>query len=565
MSKPPPSKVMPEKDAARVQSPVKAKPEPAKQYPKVQHPGASLSTKTNPYQTSPLYDLLKVFERARDQWVARYTIIMSVVLLKAAVGLGLFSGKGEKPINGDFEAQRHWMELTTNLPMAEWYFYDLQYWGLDYPPLTAYHLWMLGHIGSLFNTSWFSLWVSRGLESPQLKTYMRMTCIASELIVYVPAVMQLASLLGGKKQGLTRIHQLIVITLILCQPALVLIDNGHFQYNSVMLGLFLLSVIELMKDNLILASIWFMSSVMFKQMALYYSPFIFFFVLSRIIRRTGENGASYSFDILKLLGVGITVALTTAKIFLPFILTARSGTEALETIKQILIRMFPFNRGLFEDKVANFWCTTNIVVKYASRFSNDQLKQFSLGMTLLAIAPPCLMCFYKNHKRQQASELSIIYGFSATAWAFFLFLFQVHEKTVLVPLIPSSLLLLTSDASVIGIIQWINNISTFSMFPLLKRDGLALQYVVTLLMINWFIGGFNWRPSKNLLWPSQASWVFKAIIVLSYVGAAAIHIVDLCLLPPQKYPDLWVLANTTLSFGCFSFFYMWLLYKIYHL
>lgn len=45
---------------------------------------------------------------------------------------------------GDYEAQRHWMELTTHLPFREWYTYDLQYWGLDYPPLTAYVSWLCG-------------------------------------------------------------------------------------------------------------------------------------------------------------------------------------------------------------------------------------------------------------------------------------------------------------------------------------------------------------------------------------------------------------------------------------
>lgn len=48
------------------------------------------------------------------------------------------------PMHGDFEAQRHWMELTIHLPMSKWYTYDLQYWGLDYPPLTAYHSWLFG-------------------------------------------------------------------------------------------------------------------------------------------------------------------------------------------------------------------------------------------------------------------------------------------------------------------------------------------------------------------------------------------------------------------------------------
>ncbi|KAB1268334.1 Dolichyl pyrophosphate Man9GlcNAc2 alpha-1; 3-glucosyltransferase, partial [Camelus dromedarius] len=50
---------------------------------------------------------------------------------------------GKPPMFGDYEAQRHWQEITFNLPIKQWYFNssdnNLQYWGLDYPPLTAYH------------------------------------------------------------------------------------------------------------------------------------------------------------------------------------------------------------------------------------------------------------------------------------------------------------------------------------------------------------------------------------------------------------------------------------------
>lgn len=55
-----------------------------------------------------------------------------------------FAGFQTPPMHGDYEAQRHWMEITTHLPISQWYFYDLEYWGLDYPPLTAYHSWALG-------------------------------------------------------------------------------------------------------------------------------------------------------------------------------------------------------------------------------------------------------------------------------------------------------------------------------------------------------------------------------------------------------------------------------------
>lgn len=69
-----------------------------------------------------------------------------LVVVKYCIGLYPHSGQGTPPIFGDYEAQRHWMELTAHLPVTEWYRYDLQYWGLDYPPLTALHSLVLGKL-----------------------------------------------------------------------------------------------------------------------------------------------------------------------------------------------------------------------------------------------------------------------------------------------------------------------------------------------------------------------------------------------------------------------------------
>jgi len=53
---------------------------------------------------------------------------------------------------GDYEAQRHWQEVTVNLNVKDWYIQsednDLQYWGLDYPPLTAFHSYLVGKVRS---------------------------------------------------------------------------------------------------------------------------------------------------------------------------------------------------------------------------------------------------------------------------------------------------------------------------------------------------------------------------------------------------------------------------------
>jgi alpha-1,3-glucosyltransferase len=67
-----------------------------------------------------------------------------VGIFRWSVGLWGHSGYQKPPMHGDFEAQRHWMEITSHLPVSRWYFYDLPYWGLDYPPLTAYHSWICG-------------------------------------------------------------------------------------------------------------------------------------------------------------------------------------------------------------------------------------------------------------------------------------------------------------------------------------------------------------------------------------------------------------------------------------
>ena len=76
------------------------------------------------------------------------------ILLRWTTGQHSYSGHSSPPLYGDYEAQRHWMEVTVNMEPIEWYKNstnnDLQYWGLDYPPLTAYHSYFNGKMYYLF-------------------------------------------------------------------------------------------------------------------------------------------------------------------------------------------------------------------------------------------------------------------------------------------------------------------------------------------------------------------------------------------------------------------------------
>lgn len=91
------------------------------------------------------------------------------LLVRLGVSLHSYSGAKNPPKYGDFEAQRHWMEITLNLPVRDWYtnttHNDLSYWGLDYPPLTAYQSLFHGLFLRLFHKPSVELFASRGHES----------------------------------------------------------------------------------------------------------------------------------------------------------------------------------------------------------------------------------------------------------------------------------------------------------------------------------------------------------------------------------------------------------------
>lgn len=197
---------------------------------------------------------------------------MLAILLKYSISYSPYSGQGKPPLYGDFEAQRHWMELTTNLPIKEWYFYDLQYWGLDYPPLTAYHSFLCGKLAAIVDYRITEFEASRGIEGDFVKLFMRLSALFSDILIFFPSIYYYCEYTGITDRSKTAL-------LLLIMPAMQLIDHGHFQYNSVMLGFSLLSFALMINNRYLLGSISFVCALMFKQMALFYALPVFFFLL----------------------------------------------------------------------------------------------------------------------------------------------------------------------------------------------------------------------------------------------------------------------------------------------
>jgi alpha-1,3-glucosyltransferase len=153
--------------------------------------------------------------------------------------------------------------------------------------------------------------------------------------------------------------------------------------------------------------------------------------------------------------------------------------QSQEEILQVVHRIFPVFRGLYQDKVANIWCAVNVVIKLREMFDIQELVRFSTVATLVSFLPSVLYLIAKPTKR------GLIYGLINSSLSFFLLSFQVHEKSILVPALPITLLILDEPA----IASLFVTLATFSMFPLLRQEELTLPYYVLLAFWAWMTSG----------------------------------------------------------------------------
>lgn len=523
-------------------------------------------------------------------WLVIFGTLVSL-LLRCCTTLHSYSGEGTPPMYGDYEAQRHWMEITTNLPIDKWYHNstdnNLEYWGLDYPPLTAYHMYFCGLIARLINGNFTKLHESRGHESDSHKFFMRTTVLVSDVVVYIPALIlyyytcvrldkshegtQVKSQKKSKKTvlNLKVFDPSLSVVLGLIYPGIILIDHGHFQYNCISLGLFILAVTSILHRLNILATLLFCLALNYKQMELYHSLPFFFYLLSTCVPKPGQSSMS---GLVSLSKIAITVLLTFALLWLPFLFN-------LENLIQVLHRQFPVARGVFEDKVSNVWCALNVVFKFKTRLDNYQMMRLCLFSTLSAILPSSVDLFLRPNLKK------FVLALTNSSLAFFLFSYQVHEKSILLVAIPVLLYFPYAPFTCF----WFLVMSVFSMTPLLVKDKLVIATValVTFYVVSFrvsiehtFKNMFNskeglveyYRRLSYVLFEVDSSkkLKFHTILTLTYQrvmqnrhiliamlqhvsmifslsGCVFLFVFSLLWEPPKRYPDLFPLLISVYS------------------
>lgn len=117
---------------------------------------------------------------------------------------------------------------------------------------------------------------------------------------------------------------------------------------------------------------------------------------------------------------------------------------------------------------------------------------------------------------------------------------QVHEKSILMPALAVTLLMLQEQS----LVQSFHQVATFSMFPLLEKDGLSLQYCALMLLF--------------LCLPLRVSSKKTAMLT---TGCIVLHLLRLLIPPPTRLPFLHDLLFSGFSFLFFLSSFLYLNYR----
>jgi hypothetical protein len=158
----------------------------------------------------------------------------------------------------------------------------------------------------------------------------------------------------------------------------------------------------------------------------------------------------------------------------------------------------------------------------------------------------------------------------AVSSAFFLLSYQVHEKSVLLPLMPMALLVRRWPA----VATWYSAVAVWSMWPLLAKDGLLLPAV---LLTALYAGAVAVTTSGTQFADEAAEvacalpaavaaslglqgaeaagrrrWVLRGAIGASALAAAALSVAAWAVPPPASLPDVHPYASSVYAAGCFA-------------
>jgi len=485
--------------------------------------------------------------------------------------------------------------------------------------------------------------------------FQRFSVIVTELLILFPSLWY-ASYTSSKSHNLETTtnnnnNYSIIVTffLVAAHPGLIIVDNIHFQYNGMLLGLFLVSIALVREGNMLPGAAVFAVLLNMKHIFMYASPAYFVYLLRHYCFedtnqeaeeegegkgegggrkkrsttvRTGQQqqqqmsnpslsspSSSLRFRPVRFLLLAFTTISIFTTSFAPFILTSSTTTTTTTTtpLHQILGRLFPVGRGLLHAYWApNIWALyaftdrclvvlikilvklgtallvyvppspsrsflsyistllpssssiiTTITNKITTIGGGVSLSSGIIGAdgfsvlpsvgpltttitTVLVIMPILIRLWNRRPSSLSSSSEDFTRGVMLCTLSAFLFGFHVHEKAILMVLIPMAAFLLdvTSDNNDSDMYVMLNTVGIYSLFPLVFRSeeypikvGLLVAY--TLFTIHLLLSSNSKNGSKRSSSLSRLERMYLMGLIVVEIYGEVIH----------KSNILWSLGN----------------------
>ncbi|BGP16632.1 hypothetical protein JCM10213_000452 [Rhodosporidiobolus nylandii] len=388
----------------------------------------------------------------------------------------------------DFEVHRNWLAVTHALPLSKWYYDTTSEWTLDYPPFFAFFERLLASFAYVVDPKIVQL-DNLGYAAASAVNFQRTTVILSELVL-VFALFRWART-STKPDYPTAF---LIAAAVVFHPGLIIVDKIHFQYNGFLLGILLWSLIAARDNNLYACAALFAILLNFKHIFIYLALPFFVFLLRR---HCYPPGSKLQLD--RVIELGLIVAGVCALSFGPFVLAG--GPSQLQ---QILSRLFPFQRGLNHAYWAgNVWALVSAVDRVAVKYlvargwpiSSEALTSSSrglIGSTTFGVLPNItpratfaltfaftavfLVKLWFDPSFKRFLDSVVLAAMTSFLWGW-----HVHEKAVLLFLVPLSLTA-TEDNNHFRAFVVATTAGVYGLFPLLiKPAETPVKLLVSLL------------------------------------------------------------------------------------
>ncbi|KAI5917947.1 glycosyl transferase [Camillea tinctor] len=343
-------------------------------------------------------------------------------------------------------------------------------------------------------------------DSWQTVYFQRITVIATEVVL-----LYALQLFIDSSHGVARRAAQAAAVSIFLSPGLLIIDHIHFQYNGAMYGILILSlVLARQKSGLLASGLVFAALLCMKHIYLYLAPAYFVYLL-RVYCLSPKSIFRIQFLNCVKLGLGILGVFGLA--FGPFAMKGQ--------MQQMLSRLFPFSRGLCHAYWApNVWAIYSfmdrVLIFVAPRLglsvntsAINSVTRGLVGDTAFAVLPEITprVCFALTLLFQAIPLVKLflrptwdafIGAVTLCGYASFLFGWHVHEKAILLVIIPFSLIALR-DRRHLSAFRPLAVSGHVSLFPLLFTPAeFPIKTIYTIFWLVLFLMVFDrLAPASN--------------------------------------------------------------------